>query len=274
METVTPASSTCGASSGLLVPAGTTKDGSKMYGNLTASSAMVSREPYAGSIAPWRTDSARRSSMPCTWWACACVNSTAWIRSMPAATSWSRSSGGVSIRSRLPRVSISAAVRVRRSRGSADVQVGQRQPICGTPNDVPVPSKISRTSHYLDLDEVGAARHVPGDARRHHDAIAGPRVLAFENEVAHDGQHGIIARHVIDEDRDHAPHQGELVVRGDLGGHGKNGNGWTQRGNFARREPAFRERHDQRRLGIPATACLPQAIPSSVCTPVLTGPRS
>src|SRR5882762_920307 len=104
---------------------------------------------------------------------------------MPAVTSCNRSSGGVSIRSRLPWVSISAAVRVRRSRGSADVQVGQRQPICGTPTDVPVPRKISRTSHYRELDEVGAALGVSRDACRHHDAIAGLRVLPFENEIAY-----------------------------------------------------------------------------------------
>src|SRR5882762_2999459 len=125
--------------------------------------------------------------MPCTWSAWACVNSTASMWSTPAATSCNRSSGGVSIRRRLPWVSISAPVRVRRSRGSADVQVGQRQPICGTPNDVPVPSKVSRTSHYLDLDEVRAPRDVPRDARRHDDAVAGLRVLAFENEVTHHG---------------------------------------------------------------------------------------
>src|SRR3989442_2893359 len=77
---------------------------------------------------------------------------------------------------------MSAAVRVRWSRGSEDVQVGQRQPICGTPNDVPVPRKISRTSHLLDLDEVGAARNVPRHSRRHHDAVALLREPAFENE--------------------------------------------------------------------------------------------
>src|SRR2546426_9938100 len=248
METVTPASSTCGASSGLLVPAGTTKDGSKMYGNLTASSAMVSREPYAGSIAPWRTDSARRSSMPCTWSACACVNSTASIRSMPAATSWSRSSGGVSIRSRLPLVSMSAAVRVRLSRGSEDVQVGQRQPICGTPNDVPVPRKISRTSHLLDLDEVGAARNVPRHSRRHHDAVALLREPAFENEIAHHLQHGVVPRHVVDEDGNDAPHERELAIRRRLGRHRQNRHRRPERGDFARGEPALGECDDERRL--------------------------
>src|SRR5260370_29909622 len=106
--------------------------------------------------------------MQWTWSACACVNSTASIRSIPAATSWSRSSGGVSIRSRLPLVSMSAAVRERLSRGSEDVHVEQRQPICGTPNEVPVPRKISRTSHLFDLDEVGAARDVPLHSRLHH----------------------------------------------------------------------------------------------------------
>src|SRR5882762_7978605 len=142
--------------------------------------------------------------------------------STPAATSCSRSSGGVSISSRLPWVSINAPVRVRRSRGSADVQVGQRQPICGTPNDVPVPSKVSRTSHYLDLDEVRAPRDVPWDARRHHDTVTGLRVLAFEDEIAHDRQHRIVAGHLIHEHRNDAPHEGELAVGGALGGDGKN----------------------------------------------------
>src|SRR2546426_12377203 len=99
--------------------------------------------------------------------------------STPTATSCSRSSGGVSIRSRFPFVSINAAVRVRRSRGSADVQVGQRQPICGTPNDVPVPRKVNRTSHNLDLDEVGAAGDIPRNARGHDDAVTLLCILAF-----------------------------------------------------------------------------------------------
>jgi len=39
-----------------------------------------------------------------------------------------------------------AADRVRLSRGSADPQTAHLQPIWGTPNDVPVPRKVSRMS--------------------------------------------------------------------------------------------------------------------------------
>ena len=58
--------------------------------------------------------------------------------------SCSRSSGGVSIRMVAPSASTSAPERVRWSRGSVERQTAQSQPIWGTPNDVPVPRKVSR----------------------------------------------------------------------------------------------------------------------------------
>src|SRR5260370_31376172 len=115
-----------------------------------------------------------------TWSAWAWVYSTAWRRETPAATSCRRSSGGVSIRMRRPPDSINAAVRVRRSRGSVDVHVRQEHPTWGTPKDVPVPRKVSRTSHFLDLDQVGAARHLPRHAARHDDAVAPLAVAALQ----------------------------------------------------------------------------------------------
>src|SRR5690242_12744576 len=127
--------------------------------------------------------------MPCTWSACACVYSTASTWVTPAATSCSRSSGGVSIRSRAAPTSTSAADRVRLSRGSDEVQVRQPHPICGTPNDVPVPRNTNRTSDFLDLDQVGAAGDLPRDARRHHDAVAAAGVFPLEQQVAHHLEH-------------------------------------------------------------------------------------
>ena len=66
--------------------------------------------------------------------------------SNPPASSWRRSSGGVSIRRVVPPSWITAPDRVRLSRGSVERQTGQSQPIWGTPNDVPVPRKVSRIS--------------------------------------------------------------------------------------------------------------------------------
>src|SRR5713101_5099880 len=180
---------------------------------------MADAGPYAGSAACSLTDIARRSSIPCTWSAWAWVNSTASTRLTPAATSCRRSSGGVSISSRpVPsppgdagRVSISAAVRVRLSRGSVDVQVRQEHPIWGTPNEVPVPRKTSRTSDFLDLDEVGAARDLPRDSRRHHVPVAAARVSPLQEQVTHHLQHGIVAGHTVHHDRRHPPHQGQLA---------------------------------------------------------------
>jgi hypothetical protein len=50
----------------------------------------------------------------------------------------------VSIRIAAPPASTSAAERLRLSRGSADRHTAHEQPIWGTPNDVPVPRKVSR----------------------------------------------------------------------------------------------------------------------------------
>ena len=58
--------------------------------------------------------------------------------------SWRRSSGGVSMRMVAPFAWTAAPERVRLSRGSADRQTAQSQPIWGTPKDVPVPRNVSR----------------------------------------------------------------------------------------------------------------------------------
>src|SRR5213078_3216879 len=181
-----------------------------MYAKRRSSSASVLAAPYTSSGARWRAEKARKSSMPWTWSAWACVNSTASTDPTPAVTSCSRSSGGVSMRRRRPPDSISAAVRVRRSRGSDEVHVRQSHPICGTPYDVPVPRNTSLTSHDLDLEQVGGSRDLPRQARRHHDAVAGLRVAALEQQIAHHGEHGVVARHAVHQHRRHAPHQGEL----------------------------------------------------------------
>src|SRR5205823_10911772 len=140
---------------------------------------------------------ARRSSIPCTWSAWACVKSTASSVATPAATSCNRSSGGVSMSRRRPPDSISTALRVRRSRASTDLQVRHSHPICGTPYDVPVPRNTSLTSHDLDLEQVRGPGDLPRDARRHHDAIAGARVAALEEQIAYHGQHGVVARDMV-----------------------------------------------------------------------------
>ena len=64
----------------------------------------------------------------------------------PPAMSCRRSSGGVSIRIVAPSRLDHRADRVRLSRGSVERQTAQSQPIWGTPNDVPVPRKVSRMS--------------------------------------------------------------------------------------------------------------------------------
>src|SRR5213592_1833286 len=142
---------------------------------------------------------ARRSSIPWMWSAWACVKSTASTAATPAATSWRRSSGGVSISRRRPPASSSAAVRLRLSRGSGEVQVTQRQPICGTPYDVPVPRNTSFTSHDLDLEQVGCAGDPPGYSGGRHDAVTGPRQAALHDEVAHHRKHRIVSRHAVHE---------------------------------------------------------------------------
>src|SRR5437588_3571137 len=156
---------------------------------------------------------ARRSSIPCTWSAWACVKSTASSVATPAATSCRRSSGGVSMSRRRPPDSISAALRVRRSRASADVQVRHPHPICGTPYDVPVPRNASLTSHDLDLEQVGGPGDLPRHARRHHDAIARLRIPPLEEQIAHHGEHGVVARHAVHQHGRHAPHQDRKSTR-------------------------------------------------------------
>src|SRR4029077_8709737 len=131
----------------------------------------------------------------------------------PAATSCSRSSGGVSISTRRPWDSIKAAVRVRRSRGSVDVHVRQLHPICGTPYDVPVPRNTSFTSHDLDLEQVRGPRDLPRETRRHHDAVPCARVSPLQNEVAHDGEHRVVSRYAVNQNRRDPPDQRELAVR-------------------------------------------------------------
>ncbi len=84
--------------------------------------------------------------MPLVWSACSWVYSTASICAMSPAMSCSRSSGGVSMRIVDPPASTRAPDRVRLSRGSVERQTAQPHPIWGTPNDVPVPRKVSRMS--------------------------------------------------------------------------------------------------------------------------------
>src|SRR3954447_27012553 len=101
---------------------------------------------------------------------------------MRVASSWSRSSVGVSISSTAPPlVSTAAPTRVRLSRGSVERQTAQPHPSCGTPKLVPVPRKVSFTlgvpppgaaSYRLDLHEVGGARHVEGDAGVDDDPVS------------------------------------------------------------------------------------------------------
>ncbi len=141
-----------------------------------------------------RAVSARRSSMPWVWSAWSWVNSTASTWSIPEAVSWRRSSGGVSIRSRRPRVSISAPQRVRRSRGSWEVQVRQRQPDLRHTERGPgaeqhqAQRQISSTLIRLVVPETSN-----GIAGGHHDAVAGLRVAAFQDLLAHDLEHRVVA---------------------------------------------------------------------------------
>src|SRR5438094_9827107 len=145
--------------------------------------------------------------MPWTWSSWAWVASTASSGATPAANSWSRSSGGVSMSRRRPADSVRAAVRVRLSRGSVEVQVRQSHPICGTPYDVPVPRNTSRTSDDLDLEQVGGAGDLPRHARRHHDPVSGARVASLEDQVAHHLEHRGVTGHVFDTERHHARDQ-------------------------------------------------------------------
>src|ERR1700684_2631511 len=67
----------------------------------------------------------------------ACTSSTFSRRSC------SRSSGDVSMRKLPSGAGTNTPVRVRWLRGFVEVQIGQRQPMTGTPTLVPVPSRIS-----------------------------------------------------------------------------------------------------------------------------------
>ena len=84
-----------------------------------------------------------RSSAPWTWSAWRWVIHTASIWSTPSRTSWSRSSGGASTKSRPSGKLKRAPCRVLRSLGSSEVHRGQWHPITGTPKEVPVPRKVS-----------------------------------------------------------------------------------------------------------------------------------
>src|SRR5207302_10225400 len=118
----------------------------------------------------------------------ACVSGAAATDPTTAVTGCCRSPGGVSMRRRRPPDSLSAAVRVRRSRGSDEVHVRQSQPIWGTPYDVPVPRNTSLTSHDLDLEEVGGSGDLPRQARGHHDAVTRARIPALQDQVTHQGE--------------------------------------------------------------------------------------
>src|SRR5688572_11216832 len=116
--------------------------------------------------------------------------------------SWMRSSGGVSIRMRVPpSLSTYAPTRVRLSRGSVERQTSHRQPICGTPKLVPVPRKVSFTrarprraaSHALDLERVRRSRLVERDTGRDQDAVARVGELASPRFLEADLHHLVVA---------------------------------------------------------------------------------
>src|SRR5918995_4503808 len=117
----------------------------------------------------------------------------------PPPTSWSRSSGGVSIRMVAPPACTTAPLRVRLSLGSVERQTGQSQPIWGTPNDVPVPRKVSRiVLNCFDLQEVGSARHVEGNARSDHQPLARLGQSTLENQLPGFGEHRLVVGVVTD----------------------------------------------------------------------------
>src|SRR5215207_10418342 len=141
---------------------------------------------------------------------------------MPAPSSCSRSSGGVSMRiTAPPSVSTTAPTRERLSRGSVERQTAQSHPSCGTPKLVPVPRKVSftagvpppgATSYRLDLHEVRGTGHVERDPRRHDDAIAFTREPARADGIERELHHVRIGVAVRYQAGHHAPHQGELTV--------------------------------------------------------------
>src|ERR1700690_3718628 len=85
----------------------------------------------------------RRSSIPAMW------SEWPWVRmkrsslSTPSATHCSRNSGAASTCTWRPSITTWTDVRVRRLRGSADLQTAQGQPIIGTPWEVPLPRTIT-----------------------------------------------------------------------------------------------------------------------------------
>src|SRR5215207_4192126 len=208
---------------------------------------------------------ARRSSMPCVWSACSCVNSTASTRVMPAPSSWSRSSGGVSMRiTAPPSVSTTAPTRDRLSRGSVERQTAQSHPSCGTPKLVPVPRKVSftarvpppgATSYRLDLHEVRGTWHVERDPRRDDDAIAFAREPTRADGVERELHHVRVGVTVRNQAGDHAPHQRELPVGAFLVGEHEDRHTGAVRGDDARREAALGE-HDQTRRAEAARSSL------------------
>src|SRR5215218_4807671 len=173
---------------------------------------------------------------------------------MRAASSGSRSSGGVSMRiTAPPSVSTTAPTRERLSRGSVERQTAQSHPSCGTPKLVPVPRKVSftagvpppgATSYRLDLHEVRGAGDVERDSRRDDDAIAFTREPARADGVEREPHHVRVGVTVRNQAGHHAPHEGELTVGALLIGEDEDRHTGAVRCDDARREAALRE-HDE-----------------------------
>src|SRR5215207_10501002 len=146
------------------------------------------------------------------WSACSWVYATASMLEKPPARSCRRSSGGVSIRMAAPASCTTAPLLVRLSLGSVERQTGQSQPIWGTPNDVPVPRKVSRiVLNCFDLQEVGSAWHVERYARGDDQPLPGLRQSPLENPEPGLREHRLVVGVVPDQYRSHAPDQGELA---------------------------------------------------------------
>src|SRR5215467_10867734 len=101
----------------------------------------------------WPILSGRKSSNPMMWSAWPCVSKTASRRSIPARSACERKSGVVSIRTCWPLRERSTEVRRRLSRGSVEVHTAQRQPMVGTPMDVPEP-RIVRRRGVADISKI------------------------------------------------------------------------------------------------------------------------
>src|SRR5437868_1506003 len=93
---------------------------------------------------PRPTLKGRKSSKPITWSAWPCVSSTASICSIPTRSACERKSGVVSITTCCPFRERRTEVRMRLSRGSLEVHTAQRQPMVGTPMEVPEPRTVRR----------------------------------------------------------------------------------------------------------------------------------